>query len=179
MFNGSLEGQIVSNPAYQKSDFAMGSNSSKDFEFTSSDQNSDFIEPIEFSNTLKSRRIRREDIHLDKIENNWSHVLRLQEVGQGNFSVVIRPTPEYLVFKMENISIEKISILQKLWDRGIKPYMSNFESSVLCELEEAIANKAKVEIKDVSPETRAKAAELAQLFKSKMKILMSSTAVCM
>ena len=92
---------------------------------------------------------------------------------------MIRPTPEYKVFKMANtISIEKNSILQKLWDRGIKPYMPNFESSVLSELEEAVVNKAKVELKYVSPETRAKMAELAQLFKSKMKNLMSSTAVC-
>ena len=85
MFNGSLEGQIVSNPAYQKSDFAGGSNSS-------SDQNSDFIEPIEFSNRMESRRIRREDIHLDKIENNCSHKLHLEEVGYGNFSVVYKGT---------------------------------------------------------------------------------------
>ena len=85
MFNGSLAGQIVSNPVYQKSDFAGGSNSSPD-------QNSDFIEPIEFSNRMKSRLIRREDIYLDKIENNWSHELNLEEVGHGNFSVVYKGT---------------------------------------------------------------------------------------
>ena len=91
MLRGSLEGQIVSNPAYQKSDFAGGSNSSKDLE--SPDQNSDYTELTQFSDRLKSRQIRREDIQLDKFENSRNHELHLEEVGQGNFSVVYKGMP--------------------------------------------------------------------------------------
>ena len=76
---------------------------------------------------------------------------------------------------MHTIHIEKLKLFLKLWDQGIKPFHSNYKSSVVSEIEENIGQK--VELKNVSPETRANVDDLAKVFTQRTKAIVTSTSV--
>ena len=79
---------------------------------------------------------------------------------------------------MTTINVEKFPILEKLWKQGIKPHLpaTNFESSVISELEDIISKE--VILENVSPESRAKIADSARRFKSNVKTMASRSEVC-
>ena len=85
-------GLAVENPGYDRFDDTTDE-SSLHIELES--RQAEFMAATNFSRTLKSRLIKREDIHLDKMENGSQR--KLNKVGSGNFSVVYKGANNNLI----------------------------------------------------------------------------------
>ena len=71
--------------------------------------------------------------------------------------------------------LQKLAVFNKLLDQGVKPHSPEFEKCVASLLKEKINEEA--DLKYVSEETLGKVAQVAQKFKSDMKMMFTSPKV--